>query len=110
MRWLSQLFSRNRRYDDVSASIREHIQERTEELIGEGMAPLQAGQTARREAAGTGKFDQRWRTPRRVTGATGIQRGASLGPSSPIGAAGGAAGAGGTSPDTCTLLLTSGWR
>jgi predicted permease len=49
MRWLSQLFSRNRRYDDLSASIREHIEERTEELIEEGMPPVQAGQTARRE-------------------------------------------------------------
>jgi predicted permease len=49
MRWLSQLFSRNRRYDDVSASIREHIEERTEELIEEGMPPVQAGQRARRE-------------------------------------------------------------
>ena len=49
MRWLSQLFSRNRRYDDLSASIREHIKERTEELIEDGMPPVQAGQTARRE-------------------------------------------------------------
>jgi predicted permease len=49
MRWLSQLFSRSRRYDDLSASIREHIEERTEELIDEGMPREQAGQTARRE-------------------------------------------------------------
>jgi predicted permease len=49
MRWLSQLFTRNRRYDDVSASIQEHIEERTEELIEEGVPRERAGQTARRE-------------------------------------------------------------
>ena len=61
MRWLSQLLSRNRRYDDVSASIREHIQERTEELIEEGMAPLQARQTARREFGNVALIEERSR-------------------------------------------------
>src|SRR5580658_8346089 len=49
MRFHKQLFSRRRRYDDLSASIQEHIEERTEELIAEGMSPRVAGQTARRE-------------------------------------------------------------
>jgi predicted permease len=61
MRWLSQLLSRNRRYDDVSASIQEHIQERTEELIEEGMAPLQARQTARREFGNVALIEERSR-------------------------------------------------
>src|SRR6201989_1188937 len=61
MRWLSQLLSRNRRYDDVSASIREHIQERTEELIEDGMAPLQARQTARREFGNVALIEERSR-------------------------------------------------
>ena len=61
MRWLSQLFSRNRRYDDVSASIQEHIEERTEELIEEGMPPLQAGQTARREFGNVALIEERSR-------------------------------------------------
>ena len=37
MNWFSRLFTRDRRYDDVSVSIREHLEERIEELIGEGM-------------------------------------------------------------------------
>ena len=31
MQWLSQLFSRRRRYDDLSVSIQEHIAERADE-------------------------------------------------------------------------------
>ena len=49
MQVLSLLFGRRRRYDDLSASIQEHIAERTEELIEEGMPHAQAEQTARRE-------------------------------------------------------------
>src|SRR5258707_1287452 len=61
MRWLSQLFSRSRRYDDLSASIREHIEERTEELIDEGIPPVQARQTARREFGNATLMEQRGR-------------------------------------------------
>ena len=46
---LSRLFARRRRYSDLSVSIREHIAERADELIAEGMPPSQAEQTARRE-------------------------------------------------------------
>src|ERR1700733_5404743 len=49
MRWLSELFSRKRRYDDLSASIREHIEERAEERIEGGMPRVEAEKTARRE-------------------------------------------------------------
>ena len=45
----SRLLGRRRRYDDLSASIEEHIEERTEELIAEGMSSTEARQTARRE-------------------------------------------------------------
>ncbi|HEX6773262.1 MAG TPA: ABC transporter permease [Acidobacteriaceae bacterium] len=45
MRWLP----RNRRYDDLDVSIREHIEERTEELIEQGMPRREAAQKARRE-------------------------------------------------------------
>jgi hypothetical protein len=31
MRWLDQLFSRRRRYDDLSESIREHLEEKIED-------------------------------------------------------------------------------
>ena len=46
---LGKLFSRRRRFEDISVSIREHIEERAEELMEEGMAPEQASQAARRE-------------------------------------------------------------
>ena len=49
MQFLRKLFSRNRRYDDISVSIQEHIEERTEELMAEGRSRKQAEQAARRE-------------------------------------------------------------
>ena len=49
MNRLKQLFARRRRYDDLSVSIQEHIEERTDELVEEGMPRAQAEQSARRE-------------------------------------------------------------
>jgi predicted permease len=49
MQSLNRLFDRGRRYEDLSVSIQEHIEERAEELIDEGMTREQAEQTARRE-------------------------------------------------------------
>jgi len=49
MRFLNRLFNRRRRYDDLSVSIEEHIDERTEELMEEGMGSKEAEQAARRE-------------------------------------------------------------
>lgn len=49
MQWYRQLFSRRRRYDDLSVSIQEHLDEKIEELIEAGMSRPQAGQMARRE-------------------------------------------------------------
>jgi len=37
MKWLKQLFSRRRIYRDLSEEIREHIEEKTEELVAGGM-------------------------------------------------------------------------
>ena len=42
-------FFRNRRYDDISVSIQEHIDERVDELMEEGMPRDEAERTARRE-------------------------------------------------------------
>ena len=36
MMGFNPLFTRRRRYDDISASIREHIAERADELVDEG--------------------------------------------------------------------------
>ena len=41
-------FFRKRRYDDISVSIQEHIDERTDELMAEGMPRAEAERTARR--------------------------------------------------------------
>jgi predicted permease len=49
MQGLRKLFSRRRRYDDISVSILEHIVERTEELLNEGLSRKEAEQAARRE-------------------------------------------------------------
>ena len=49
MQALNRLLGRRRRYDDLSVSIEEHIDERTEELVEGGMPRKEAEQTARRE-------------------------------------------------------------
>jgi putative ABC transport system permease protein len=46
---LGQIFNRRRRYEDISVSIQEHIDERADELMAEGMAREEAEQAARRE-------------------------------------------------------------
>jgi predicted permease len=43
------LWARGRRYEDLAVSIEEHIAERTEELIEEGLSPEEAARRARRE-------------------------------------------------------------
>ena len=49
MQLLKQFLSRRRRYDDLSASIEEHLVEKIEELMADGMPRAQAETTARRE-------------------------------------------------------------
>jgi predicted permease len=49
MSWLTQLFSRRRLYDDLSAEIREHLDEKVEELVAGGMSRGDAITTARRQ-------------------------------------------------------------
>jgi predicted permease len=61
MQWLKQLFSRRRRYDDLSASIQEHLEEKTEELMEGGMPRAQAEQMARREFGNVTQVKERSR-------------------------------------------------
>ena len=61
MRWLRQLFSRSRRYDDLSVSIQEHIEQKTEELMDEGMSRNEASQAARRAFGNVTLFEERGR-------------------------------------------------
>src|SRR6267143_5116250 len=49
MMWLKQVFSRRRIYRDLSEEIREHIEEKTEELVAGGMPKKEAAAVARRE-------------------------------------------------------------
>jgi predicted permease len=49
MNWLKQLFSRRRLYNDLSEEIREHLDEKTEELVANGMSRKEAAHAARRE-------------------------------------------------------------
>ena len=61
MQWLSQLFSRQRRYDDLSVSIQEHIEEKVEELMEQGLPPKEAEQRARREFGNVTLVEERSR-------------------------------------------------
>ena len=49
MNWLKQLFTRQRIYTDLSEEIQQHLLEKTEALITEGMSREEAGYFARRE-------------------------------------------------------------
>lgn len=46
---LTRLFRRRRIYSDLSAEMREHLQEKTDALVSSGMSREEATQTARRE-------------------------------------------------------------
>ncbi len=49
MSWLKQLFSRRRLYGELSEEIREHLEEKIEELVAGGMSRKEATYAARRE-------------------------------------------------------------
>lgn len=68
MFWIKQLFARRRHYDDLSVSIQEHLEERIDELMEDGMLRKEAEQTARREFGNVALVEQRsrevWQWPR----------------------------------------------
>jgi predicted permease len=49
MNWLKQIFSRRRLYNDLSGEIREHLEEKIEELVASGMSRKEAAHAARRQ-------------------------------------------------------------
>jgi predicted permease len=61
MKWLGRIFSRRRRYEDLSVSIQEHLDERIEELMGDGMPREEAAQKARREFGNVALMEERGR-------------------------------------------------
>ena len=48
MDWIAQIFRRRKFYEDLSEEIRLHIEERTEQLMGDGMSAEEATRAARR--------------------------------------------------------------
>jgi predicted permease len=48
MNWIPQVFRRRKLYNELSEEIRMHIEERTEQLVREGMSATEAEQAARR--------------------------------------------------------------
>ena len=61
MQWLRRLFFRRRRYRDLSVSIQEHLEEKADELMEEGMSREQAMQAARRAFGNVGLIEERSR-------------------------------------------------
>src|SRR5713226_6962844 len=62
MTWLKQLFSRRRLYGDLSEEIREHLEEKVEELMAGGMSREEATYAARREFGNVTLVEQDSRT------------------------------------------------
>ena len=56
-----RLLGRGRRYEDLSVSILEHIEERTDELMDEGLPRAEAEQRARREFGNVALIEERSR-------------------------------------------------
>jgi macrolide transport system ATP-binding/permease protein len=61
MRWLEQLFARRRRYNELSESIQEHLDEKIADLMDRGMPREEAERTARCEFGNVTLIEQRSR-------------------------------------------------
>ncbi len=68
MGWLRQLFSRRRRYEELSETIREHLDEKIADLMDRGMTREEAEHVARREFGNVTRIEERsrevWLWPR----------------------------------------------
>jgi predicted permease len=67
MSWLKHLFARRRRYDELSETIREHLDEKIADLTDRGMTREEAERTARREFGNVTRIEERsrevWQSP-----------------------------------------------
>ena len=61
MTWFKQLFTRRHRYDELSETIREHLEEKVADLMDRGMTREQAESTARREFGNVTRIEERSR-------------------------------------------------
>src|ERR1700733_13405707 len=67
MNWLPDIFRRRKIYDDLAEEMRLHVEERTEQLMREGMSRKEAEQAARRAFGNTTLLEERsrevWQMP-----------------------------------------------
>jgi hypothetical protein len=61
MNWLIQLFTRRRRYNELSESIREHLEEKLADMMDSGMTREEAERAARREFGNLTLIEERSR-------------------------------------------------
>jgi predicted permease len=61
MNWIKQLRSRRRLYTDFSQEIREHLEEKIDELVASGMSRKEATQAARRDFGNATLIEERGR-------------------------------------------------
>jgi hypothetical protein len=64
MNWHKQLFFRRRRYDELSESIREHLDEKIADMMDRGMRQDEAESRARREFGSVTLIEERSRDNR----------------------------------------------
>jgi predicted permease len=61
MNWIRQIFTRRRLYADLSEEIRQHIEEKTDELVQQGLPREEAAAAARREFGNVTSVEERGR-------------------------------------------------
>jgi predicted permease len=61
MNWIPSIFRRSKLYDDLSEEIRLHLEERTEQLMSQGLSPKDAAQAARRAFGNRTLLEERCR-------------------------------------------------
>src|SRR5215510_11598809 len=68
MGWLKQILSRRKRYDELAESIREHLEEKIEDLMEGGLSREEATRKAHREFGNVTLIEERsrevWQCPR----------------------------------------------
>src|SRR5215510_13079592 len=71
MGWLKQIFSRRRRYYEIAESIRDHLEEKIEDLMEDGLSREEATRKAHREFGNVTLIEERsrevWQWPRLET-------------------------------------------
>ena len=71
MGWLKQIFSRRRRYDEIAELIRDHLEEKIEDLMEDGLSREEATRKAHREFGNVTLIEERsrevWQWPRLET-------------------------------------------